>query len=94
MLLIKLKNPWNSFLLPLVVLLAFAHTLWRIHYGVDFSDESWYIVLGYRFFQGDRPLIDETNVVQSMGFLIAPVIGIYLKLKGSLDGIILFTRSV
>jgi hypothetical protein len=32
-------------------------TFVRLHFGIDFSDESYYIAMARRFALGDRPLI-------------------------------------
>jgi len=71
---------------------AVATLFWRIRFGVDFSDEAFYLATGFRFWLGDRPFIDEINLAQSMGFLLAPLIGVYRAVSGQLDGIFLWVR--
>jgi hypothetical protein len=71
-----------------------ALTYVRLFYGVDFTDESFYTAVPYRFVLGARPLIDETNVVpQTPGVLLYPFIALWERLIG-LDGIILYARHL
>ena len=66
----------------------------RLYYGVDFTDESFYTAVPYRFVLGARPLIDETNVVpQTPGVILYPFIALWEWLVG-LDGIVLYARHL
>ena len=66
----------------------------RLYFGVDFTDESFYTAVPYRFVLGARPLIDETNIVpQTPGVLLYPFIELWESLIG-LDGIILYARHL
>jgi hypothetical protein len=68
-------------------------TYWRIWYGVDLTDESFYVVLPYRFALGARPFVDETTVAQQAGLLALPFVWAYHELVG-LDGLVLFVRHL
>ena len=35
--------------------------LLRLRYGVDFSDEAYYVTVGYRFSLGDLPFVDDSR---------------------------------
>lgn len=66
----------------------------RLYFGVDFTDESFYIAVPYRFVLGARPLIDETSLVQqTSGLLLYPFVKLWDSLFG-LDGIILYARHL
>ena len=72
----------------LFVLKSFAATIYT------FSDESHQIATAYRFFLGDRPLVDDWSSAQLHGLVILPLISIYAILTKSTTGIILFVRMV
>jgi hypothetical protein len=44
---------------------------WRLPYGVDFTDESFYVVVPLRFVDGARPYVDETSVTQQTAALLS-----------------------
>jgi hypothetical protein len=64
----------------------------RLFFGIDFTDESYWVVMALRFAQGAQPFVDELFINQTASLLISPFIWIYLKLFGSTEGIILFSR--
>ncbi|MEW6685760.1 MAG: hypothetical protein AB1393_06085 [Candidatus Edwardsbacteria bacterium] len=80
-----------SIIISLVVMLV---TYRRLYYGVDFTDEAFYVAMPYHFVLGGRPFIDEVNVLQTASFLTFPFIKLYYVLVGSTEGIILFTRHL
>lgn len=83
----------ESFIVLLFSLLVVALIFHRIHYGVDFTDESFYVALAYRFATGDQPFVDEYNLAQVSGALLSPFISAFLAFNnGQSDGIILFVR--
>ena len=66
----------------------------RLSYGVDFTDESFYIALPYRFAMGDLPLRDEQNLAQFAGLLTFPLVKAYMWATHGLDGLVLFMRHM
>jgi hypothetical protein len=71
-----------------------ALTYVRLYFGVDFTDESFYTAVPYRFVHGARPLIDETSLVQQTpGLLLYPFVKLWDSAVG-LDGIILYARHL
>ena len=71
-----------------------ALTYVRLYYGVDLTDESFYIAVPYRFALGARPLIDETNIVpQTPALLLYPFVKLWQSLIG-LEGIVLYARHL
>ncbi|HST26731.1 MAG TPA: hypothetical protein VLJ76_12155 [Gaiellaceae bacterium] len=68
-------------------------TYWRIWYGVDLTDESFYVALPYRFVLGARPFVDETTVAQQAALLVFPFVKVYDALFG-VDGLVLFVRHL
>jgi hypothetical protein len=65
----------------------------RLHFGIDVSDESLYVAMADRFARGDRPFVDELQLVQSAALLTGPLVRLYLWLNGGPDGLVLFTRT-
>jgi hypothetical protein len=66
----------------------------RLFYGVDFTDESFYVALAHRFALGDLPVRDEQNLTQFAGFMVAPFVKLFLWLTGGTEGIVLFMRHL
>ena len=75
-----------------VVLVVLFLTWRRLFFGVDFTDEAFYIALPYRFSLGDIPLKDEQNLAQLAGVLVMPFMRLFLYFQGNTDGIVLFSR--
>jgi hypothetical protein len=75
-------------------LLVVALTNWRLFYGVDFTDEAYYVEIPYRFVLGARPFIDETTPSQQGAAMLAyPIFAAYHAIAG-VAGVILFAREL
>ncbi len=74
-----------------VVVLA---SYFKIYLGIDFTDESLYSAIPYRFYLGDKPFIDEWNLTQLASLLVYPFYRIFWVIKGSTDGTLLFGRHL
>jgi len=69
-------------------------TYGRLYYGVDLTDEAFYIAVPLRFVLGAQPLVDETNIVQQTpGVLLYPFVALWHWLVG-VDGIVLYARHL
>ena len=78
----------------LVGLAVIGLTYWRLYYGIDFTDESFYVVVPYRLVLGGRPFVDETAVAQQLAaILFYPLIRAYYAVAGA-TGIVLFVRHL
>lgn len=75
-----------------IFLLIGAALVIRAQYGLDLTDESYYLAAAKRFWSGDRPFREEWFPTQLIGILLLPVYGIYVTLSGGTEGIILFVR--
>lgn len=64
----------------------------RVRYGVDLTDEAYYLAEAGRFFQGDRPFREEWFPAQLIGVLLLPAYTAYVSLRGNAEGIMLFMR--
>ena len=73
-------------------LLILVFLFFRIRYGVDFTDEAWYIAEPYAIVKGAIPYID--NITQAPGFTIPLylVYGLFYRIKGTTEGVFLFSR--
>lgn len=82
--------------IDIVAMAAFA-VLWiyyiiMVRYGVCFADEIAFVGFAERFVSGDRPMVDEWHVAQLSFLFLCPVYRLYMAVKDSTDGIILFLR--
>jgi len=65
--------------------------VWKCRYGFPY-EESFYVNTAYRFVKGDLPIIHEWHMSQISFIYLEPVVALYLKIKGSTEGIMLFMR--
>lgn len=81
-------------LLAAFTLAAVGASYWRLYYGVDFTDEAWYVAVPYRFVLGGRPYVDELSVPQTTAaVLLYPFVWVYHAIAGR-TGIVLFVRHL
>lgn len=66
--------------------------LFRSVFGFDWSDETYYLALPYRFLLGDRLFVDSWDIHQTSALLMVPLLWLYRMVTGGMDGIILFMR--
>jgi len=64
----------------------------RGFFGFDWTDESFYLSLVHRLYQGDGPLVHEWHPAQGFSVLLLPLYAAYVKLHGSTGGVVLFFR--
>ena len=57
----------------------------RLRYGIDLSDESFYVALPYAFNLGHRPIADELSLHQFAALLLVLPVKIFLAVVGSQD---------
>jgi len=67
---------------------------YRIGLGFDPQDEGFAVVVPWRWALGDRPFVDEMNLVQTAGFLTYPFVKVYVWLTGGSEGIVLYLRQL
>jgi len=65
----------------------------RCRYGFP-SDEAFYLLVPYRFMQGDIPILQEWHPTQISDIWIHPLVAAFLKISGSTEGIILAFRYI
>ena len=84
-----------SFVALATAAIALLVTWCRLFVGMDFKDESYYILVPWRWVLGDRPFVHEANFLQFPGIVEYP----FLKLFGLLrhndpTGLVLYTRHL
>ena len=80
-------------ILPYVVIAGMTVLfLVRSVFGFDWSDETYYLALPYRFSLGDRPFLDSWDIHQTGALLIAPILWLYRLVVGDMTGVLLFMR--
>jgi hypothetical protein len=66
----------------------------RLSYGIDFTDESFYVAVPYRFVLGAKPYVDELSVTQTnAAILLYPFVWSYDRLVGT-TAIVLYLRQL
>jgi hypothetical protein len=66
----------------------------RLHFGVDFTDESYYAALSMRFWNHVRLFVDEVAPTQSFALVTGPLVGLHYSIARSHEGLILFMRCM
>lgn len=74
--------------------LVAAFSYLRLYFGVDLTDESYYVALPVSFANGYRPFQDEIEMGQFAGLLLTPFIRLYLSILDSKEGVVLFARHL
>lgn len=64
----------------------------RCFNGHGCNDEHFYATLGYRFASGDNIFVDDYHIAQLIGFILVPIIKLYLTIFKSSDAIVLYIR--
>ncbi len=67
---------------------------YRIGLGFDLQDEGFAVVVPWRWAMGDRPFVDEMNLLQTAGFLTYPFVEAYVWITGGSEGIVLYLRQI
>lgn len=90
----KTKNQGNTRYIYLMILFLFAALcLLRCFYGFDWSDETYYSTLSYRFIIGDSMFLHSWDIHQTSAIITLPLIYVFLLFtSGSTAGILLFLR--
>ena len=83
------KKEWAVYLVFAVVAIGL---IIRAHYGMDLTDETFYLATAKRFSEGDLAIKYDWNTAQRFGLLLVPVYRIYTVITGSNEGIIIFMR--
>jgi hypothetical protein len=69
-----------------------AFLIWRIQYGVELTDESFYLATARQFAMGGRPLVDSWSALQSSAWLVSPLVRVWEAAVGGSGGLVLAMR--
>lgn len=86
-----MKIDKKKFLIILVIL-TIIQVIRSFSGGWVYQDEQYYVSLGYRFTTGTRMFVDDVGIAQMMGFILVPIIKLYLLIFSTTEGIILYVR--
>ena len=67
---------------------------WKCKFGIANTDESFYLTIPYRLWQGDSLLLHEWHRSQMFGFLLYPILKVYLSVFQSTEAILLNFRYI
>ncbi len=65
---------------------------YRIHFAVDYYDETFYIGMTYHYLLGGKPFVDELSIAQATSLLLYPAFYLFYWIHHSPSGIVLFSR--
>lgn len=87
----KIKWPMALSVLGSISVVAF---LWfRLYFGVEVTDEAYWVAEPYLVTRGEVPVVDLWSQTPLTSLLIAPIIQLYLKINNGAAGIMLFMRQ-
>jgi hypothetical protein len=67
----------------------------RLFVGMDLQDESYFVLVPWRWALGDRPFVDEQNLLQLPGLLTYPFVKAFAVLRDyDVTGLVLYTRHL
>lgn len=67
----------------------------RLFLGMDLQDESFYILVPWRWALGDQPFVNEENLAQISGFLVYPFVKAFGIVRDyDVTGLVLYTRHL
>lgn len=78
----------------LITIICFVCMVCRVRFGVDFSDEAWYVAEPYIVSQGATPYVDLWTQASGFTFPLCYIYDIFINLNKSTEGIFLFSRLV
>ena len=86
------QSVYKNLLFALLLALSSIFLIWKCRYGFGNIDESFYLTIPYRLFKGDALFLHEWHLSQMASVLTLPIVSLYLSIKGSTEGIVLFMR--
>ena len=82
----------QTFLVIVAFLITGMALLYRAFYGMDLTDETFYLSTAKRFCDGDLLFMHDWNAGQIFGLLMVPFYRIYVFFHGNNEGVILSAR--
>ena len=67
----------------------------RLFKGMDFQDESYYVLIPWRWALGDKPFVQEQNLAQIPGFVMYPFVKLFAVIRAyDVTGYVLYMRHL
>lgn len=88
------KKRWQNGIFIGLFLAVACFLFWKCQYGMANMDEGFHLAMPYRLYQGDALFTEEWHLAQMSAFLSLPPVGLYVTLRGSTEGLVLFIRCV
>lgn len=83
-------------LIPVAVVATAVVLTWlRLFIGMDLRDESFYVLVPWRWALGDKPFVQEQNLAQIPGFVMYPFVKLFAVLRDyDVTGYVLYMRHL
>ncbi len=88
------KQLSGALIFILLFIASAAFVIYRCRFGLGSFDESFYLTVPYRLYQGDSLFGDEWHLSQMASVLIYPFVYIYMTVFKSTDGMLLTFRYI
>ena len=92
--LVKKEKTVQNIVFAMLMIAAAVFLFWKCRYGFANKDESLYLAIPYRLWQGDGLIVDEWNLSAFSSFLLMPFMYIYMAIVGTTEGILLNFRYI
>ena len=89
-----LRRTYDVFLFLAAMLPVAVMLFAKCKYGIGNRDESFYLTVPYRLCQGDRLFLNEWHLSQMAGWILQFPMALFLKWKGSTEGMVLAFRQI
>ena len=90
----KKQNAAHNIIFAAVMIVSAVFLFWKCRYGFANMDESLYLAIPYRLWQGDGLFVNEWNLSSFSSFLLLPFVSVYMAIVGTTEGIILNFRYI
>ena len=84
----------QNFIFAVLMIMAAVFLFWKCRYGFANKDESLYLAIPYRLWQGDGLFVNEWNLSAFSSFLLMPFVSVYMAIAGTTEGILLNFRYI
>ena len=89
-----MRESWDLWLFFLLLAALAVMLLRKCRYGFANMDEAFYLTIPLRLAQGDALMLQEWHLSQLSGFLLAPLVRLWLMITGGTEGMLLAFRRI
>ena len=90
----RTRKNWDLWLFFLLLAALAVMLFHKCRYGFANIDEAFYLTIPKRLIQGDQLMLHEWHLSQLSGFLLAPILRLYLLPAGTTEGMLLAFRRI